>query len=410
METIADEAVSPAKTTRLLLRMLRATQPISRIEIARRLGVNRSTVTDILKPLVAADLIRETPFTPTDGKVRHQGRPPVGLIYNSDNSFFVGVNIGVRRSQIGLTTLSGEILAEEDFETPPDADEALKLITEKIKKHWAKIVGRSLQVIGVSVPGPTDAERSRLLYAPHLGWKNIEIADSIRKAFASDDFKLTFSIIVENDATASAMYEARLHLSKTDKGLLKNFILLRSGTGIGVGLVIDGEVYRGMGNSEGIAGEFGHMTIVAGGKICVCGNRGCWERYASASAASSLYTGDRIQLGNAKPPRFIEIVELAEAGEIRARRTLEQIGEYLGIGIGNVITGIGVPHVIVSGRLVYAWKFIEEPLRNAVEKSMAGKISEWTIECGEPKAAAIGGAYEVAIEEFLAHGILNRVI
>jgi predicted NBD/HSP70 family sugar kinase len=396
-----DETNSPAKATRYLLRMLRASQPISRVELARRLGINRSTVTDIFNPLIAADIIREEPLVRSSEKVKIQGRPPIGLLFNSDNDYFVGINIGVRRSQIGLTTLGGEILAEDDFETPPEALDALKLITEKVKNFCLKIDGRKLRVIGVSVPGPTDAERSRLLYAPHLGWRNIEIAKEMRKVLVSAGFVENYSIVVENDATASAMYEARLHLKKTEKGLLKNFILLRSGTGIGIGLVIDGEVYRGTERSEGIAGEFGHMTIVAGGKPCVCGNRGCWERYASASAASSLYTGDRIQLGNSKAPRFIEIVELAEAGEIRARRTLEQIGEYLGIGIGNVITGIGVPHIIVSGRLVYAWKFIENPLRKAVEKSMAGKLSDWTIECGEPKAAAIGGALEVAVEEFL---------
>jgi len=404
---VAENLIGSAKTSRLLLRFLRAAQPISRIELARRLGINRSTVTDIFKPLIAADIIREVALkSPTDSTdVKRQGRPAIGLAFNSDGEFFVGVNIGVRHSQIGLTTLGGEILAKEDFETPPDVADALKLIENTIKRLCSKISGRQLKVIGVGVPGPTDGERRRLLYAPHLGWRNVAVADALENIFAGKNSGKNIPVIVENDATASALFEARLHLQNTDQGLLKNFVLLRSGTGIGIGLVTEGEVYRGMGNSEGIAGEFGHMTIVAGGKPCVCGNRGCWERYASASAASSLYTGDRVQLGNIKPPRFIEIVELAEAGETRARRTLEQIGEYLGIGIGNVITGLGVPHIIVSGRLVYAWKYIETPLRRAVEKSMAGKLTDWTIECGEPQGAAIGGALEVAVEEFLMRGL-----
>jgi predicted NBD/HSP70 family sugar kinase len=110
-------------------------------------------------------------------------------------------------------------------------------------------------------------------------------------------------------------------------------------------------------------------------------------------------------LGSANPPRFVEIVALAEAGEIRARRTLERLGEYLGIGLGNVITGLGVPHIIVSGRLVYGWKYIKQPLFDAVDKSMAGKLADWTIECGEPKGSAIGGALEVAVEEFLMRGL-----
>jgi predicted NBD/HSP70 family sugar kinase len=184
-----------------------------------------------------------------------------------------------------------------------------------------------------------------------------------------------------------------------------DFVLVRSGTGIGVGLVLGGEAYRGTGKGEGIAGEFGHMTIVAGGKPCACGNRGCWERYASASSASSLYMGDRVQLGGMNAPRFVEIVARAEAGELRAQRTLERVGEYLGIGIGNVIMGLGVPRAIVSGRVVYGWKYIEAPLRSAVEQSMAGRLAGWTVEPGEPRGAGLGGALEVAVEEFLTSGL-----
>lgn len=399
------ELTMPAKTTRLLLRLVRAAQPISRIELARRIGVNRSTVTDIFKPLINAGILREAPLPMASDVNRTQGRPPIGISFNSDSEFFAGVNLGVRRSQVGLTTLSGEILSEVEFETTPDADAALFEAYKNILEMSAKISGRRLKGIGVSVPGPTDAERRKLLYAPHLGWQDLAIADFLQSRRSLKNVP----VVVENDAAAAALYEARLRLKNTDEGMLKDFVLLRSGTGIGIGLVIEGEVYRGTGISAGIAGEFGHMTIMAGGKPCVCGNRGCWEKYASASAASSLYTGDRANFGGATPPRFIEIVERAEAGEIRAQRTLEQLGEYLGIGIGNMIMGVGVPHIIVSGRLVYAWKYIKEPLFEAVGKSMAGRLGNWTIECGEPKGAAIGGALEVAVEHYLMHGLVNSL-
>jgi predicted NBD/HSP70 family sugar kinase len=393
-----------AKTGRMLLRTLRAAQPVSRIELARRLGINRSTVTDTFKPLIAAGMIREHALLTASKTNRLQGRPPVGLSFNSDNDFFVGVNLGVRHTQIGLTILTGEMLAETEFETPVEPGAALKLIQRNVAELCEKNKGRRLRSVGVSVPGPTDAARSRLLYAPHLGWHDVAVAEELRKKCGIVE---NIPIIVENDATAAAMYEVRLHLRNADNASLKNFVLLRSGTGIGVGLVIEGEVYRGTGLSEGSAGEFGHMTIVAGGKQCVCGNRGCWEKYASASAASSLYTGDRANLGGASPPRFLDIVGRAESGEIRAQRTLEKLGEYLGIGIANVIIGLGVPRIIVSGRLVYGWKFIKDPLREAVGKSMVGKLAGWTVECGEAKGAAIGGALEVAVEEFLIHGLTS---
>jgi len=182
---------------------------------------------------------------------------------------------------------------------------------------------------------------------------------------------------------------------------------VRSGTGIGVGLILDGEIYRGSGSGTGIAGEFGHMTIVADGKPCACGNRGCWEKYASASSASALYVGDRPQTRD-KQLRFVEIVARAEVGEVRARRTLEKIGHYLGIGIANVIMGIGISQVVVSGRLVYGWTHIKEPLRDAIKKSIVGKTADWTVVCGEPKGSALGGALEVAVEEFISRGFVSE--
>ena len=91
-------------------------------------------------------------------------------------------------------------------------------------------------------------------------------------------------------------------------------------------------------------------------------------------------------------------------GETRAQRTLEKIGDYLGIGIANVIMGVGISRVIISGRLVYGWKFIERPLHEAIQRSIVGKIEGWSVEAGEPQGAAIGGALEVAVEEYLAHG------
>jgi predicted NBD/HSP70 family sugar kinase/DNA-binding transcriptional ArsR family regulator len=399
----AGDSVSPTRTAHMMLRLVRAAQPISRVELARRLGVNRSTVTELVKPLITAGLVREEPLSQPSRAGRASGRPPVGLSFNSDNDFFIGVNIGVRRSQVGLTTLSGEIIAEEEFDTPAEQGEALALIRASMQRLYAQEVsGRELKMIGVSVPGPTDAGRSKLLYAPRLGWSDVPVADALRLGNGQG---ASAPVVVENDATAAAIYEARLRLRDMTSGSLNDFILVRSGTGIGVGVVLGGEVYRGTGNGRGVAGEFGHMTIVAGGKQCVCGNRGCWERYASVSAASSLYMGDRIQLGGMQAPRFIEIVERAEAGELRAQKTLERIGEYLGIGIGNVIAGLGVPHVIVSGRIVYGWKFLSEPLHAAVSQSMAGKVAGWSIEPGEPTGAGLGGALEVAVEGFLTSGL-----
>lgn len=379
-----------AKKGSLLLRLIRAAQPITRTEIATRLDIDKSTVTENVKPLITAGILREETL-----EVSGQGRKPRVLSFVTDRDYFIGVNLGVRTSQVGMTTLKGEISNDDDFTTPPDVESALRMARERIDDLIESQGDKKCRVIGVSVPGLTDAERRKLVYAPNLDWRDVDIV----KALQPNE---TVKVVVENDATAAAMYEARLKIRDSGSdGLMTNFVLVRSGTGIGVGLVIGSEVYRGSGLGRGIAGEFGHMTIVAGGKTCVCGNRGCWEKYASAASAASLYTGDRPLRPSETMPRFVEIVAKAENGEIRAQRTLEKIGDYLGIGIANVIMGVGIPRVIISGRLVYGWKFIEGPLHEAIERSIIGKIEGWRIEAGEPAGAAIGGALEVAVEDYL---------
>ena len=410
----AGDFASSAKAARMLLRLLRAAQPVSRAELARRLGVNRSTVTDTIKPLVASGVVLEEAARAPDGALRHLGRPPSGLSFNGARDLFVGVSLGVQRTHVGAADLSGETLAAEEFETPREPVEALRLVRACVARLCRRAAGgRHLRVIGVSVPGPVDAERRRLLYAPHLGWHDVPVAEKLRfnPAGGLKAEGEGVPVIVENDATASAVCEAKVRLRGSDCGLPNNFALVRAGSGIGVGLVLGGEVYRGTGEGAGLAGEFGHMTIVAGGKPCVCGNRGCWERYASAPSAAALYAGERAQFGGAGPPTYAEVVARAEAGEVRAQRTLERVGEYLGIGIANVIVGLGVPRVVVSGRITRGWRFISEPLRNAVAQGMAGKITGWStgwsIEPGDPAGATLGGALEVAVDEFLTSGLVT---
>ncbi|MDQ2974448.1 MAG: ROK family protein [Acidobacteriota bacterium] len=384
-----------------MLRMVRAAQPISRADLARRLVVNRSIITEIVKPLLASGLLREA----EPEQVRERiGRPPIGLSLWDANTFFIGVNIGVRRSQVGAALIDGQMLGEESFDTPSDSNSALSQVRESVERLRASLPDRTISAIGVSVPGPTDAERTRLLFAPHLGWRDVAIAEALRMTNPSRARTINreVPVIVENDATAAAMYERRRRLRNSKDVESGDFVLVRAGTGIGVGLVIKGEVYRGTGADGGLLGEFGHMTIVAGGKSCVCGNRGCWESYASAASAATLYSGEHLRARSGKKLRFLDIVARAEAGEKRAQVTLERIGDYLGIGVSNIISGLGIAHVVVSGRLVFGWKFIEKPLHEAVARTMVGRLANWSIEAGEPTGAGLGGALEVVIEQHLA--------
>ena len=376
----------PSQTTRDLLRIVRAAQPIPRVAVARRLGVHRRRITVLVKPLLDSGVLRES--TPERNVSRGAGRPPIGLLFRSDNEFLIAVNIGDSQIKIGAATVDGKVLSEDSFPTPREPELALSYIRLAIVKLQQMLSERQLVVVGVSVPGPTDVERGVLLYAPRLGWNDLSIADKLG---------VSVPVIVENNATAAAVYEAQRRRGRSTTG---DFVLVRAGTGIGVGLVIGGEVFRGTTRSD-IAGEFGHMTIVAGGKACPCGNFGCWERYASAASAVELYTGDSQRAKLRSTLRFVDIVSRANAGERRAVTTLERVGTHLGIGIANAICGLGVPNVVLSGELVNGWKHIEASARSAIAMSLCGRLSPWSLEAGESHGAELGGALEVAIENYL---------
>jgi predicted NBD/HSP70 family sugar kinase len=373
------------QTTRELLRIVRAAQPIPRVAVARRLGVHRRRITVLVKPLLDSGVLREGAADP---RVHRVGRPPIGLSLRSKNHYLLGVNIGVSHTQLGGATVDGKLIFEESFATPSDPETALTQIKSSIRRYQRELPDLELMVVGITVAGPTDVEEGRLLYAPHQGWRDVPVAKMLG---------LKVPVLVENNATAAAIYESQRRRQRGSTPTAGDFVLVRAGTGIGVGLVVDGEVFRG---ATDIAGEFGHMTIVAGGKSCSCGNLGCWERYASAASAVELYQGET-RARHDSNLRFKDVVARANAGERRAQVTLDRVGNYLGIGIGNVICGLGVPHVVLSGELVHGWKFIEEPARAAIAKSLCGRLSSWSLVAGETHGSELGGALEVAIEHYL---------
>jgi predicted NBD/HSP70 family sugar kinase len=374
------------QTTRELLRIVRAAQPIPRVAVARRLGVHRRRITVLVRPLIDSGILREGSPDQSIGRI---GRPPIGLSLRAENHFLIGVNIGVSQTQLGAGRVDGKLLFEETFATPRDPKTAVLEVRSAIRRCQNQLADRELVAIGVSVAGPTDIENGRLLYAPHQGWRDVPVAEILG---------LKVPVIVENNATAAAVYESQQRRKKNATRTAGDFVLVRAGTGIGVGLVVAGEVFRG---ATDIAGEFGHMTIVAGGKSCPCGNLGCWERYASAASAVELYRGETNRGRLESSLRFTDVVARANAGERRAQTTLERVGTHLGIGIGNVICGLGVPHVVLSGELVHGWKFIEAPARTAIARSLGGRLSEWSLVAGETLGSELGGALEVAIEHYL---------
>ena len=221
--------------------------------------------------------------------------------------------------------------------------------------------------IGVSVPGRVDPQTHQLIFAPNLAWKKADLKTPLEK-----EFKLPVEI--ENAANACAL--AQIWFEPNAEGV-RDLIAVTISEGIGTGIVVNGQLVRG----NGFAGEFGHVAIVEGGLQCKCGNRGCWELYASNQAAIREYVqgenGNRAARskdysaggsGGNQQPTFNDILRLAEQGEAQAVRAIEQMAQYLGVGLSMLTTGIAPSTLVLVGEVTRAWKLIYPIIQKIVDE------------------------------------------
>jgi len=368
---------------RIVLNLIRSHQPISRADLARHSGLQRSTVSVIAEQLIDQRWITEG----ADGHTL-RGRRPRFLHLNKERVGIIGVNIRPATTTVALADLDANFVSQESIRTAPNPEQFVEDLVPRLRNLIKMRPEITCEGIGVSLPGRVDLVSQRLVFAPNLAWSDFDLKTPIEQATG-------LPVELENAANSCAL--AEIWFGQQAEGV-RNLVAVTVSEGIGCGLILNHQLVQG---SSGMAGEFGHTTMVEDGLECRCGNRGCWELYASATSAAALYAGERASGGGEGLMRFVQIVARAEAGELRAQATLQRVGKYLGIGIGNLITGLGVSQVVVSGRIVHGWKFVHKSLREAVSATMAGRLSNWSVEQGQPTGAGLGGALEVAVEPYL---------
>ncbi|RFB15333.1 ROK family transcriptional regulator [Bacillus sp. HNG] len=327
----------------LVLQLIIEKEPISRADIAQVSGLNKTTVSTLVTELLEEDLIFESGPGVSSG-----GRRPVILHFNKDAGYAIGVDIGVNYVLSVLTDLKGNILIEKNqtvtrtsYATIMSVVQGMiqSLIAEMPKSRYG-IVG-----IGVGVPGIVNNEGAILL-APNLGWSNIQFKEDLEKLY-------NVPVIIENEANAGAVGEQQFGAGQDQD----NILYISAGIGIGVGIIVNKELYKG---KNGFSGEMGHMIIDMNGKRCNCGSRGCWEAYASEQAL--------LEMADSRVESLDELIQLAKNGDKKAKELFETIGNYLGFGINNIINTFNPEQVIIGNRLALAKEWIEAPIRNTVEK------------------------------------------
>ncbi|HLS46790.1 MAG TPA: ROK family glucokinase [Ornithinicoccus sp.] len=295
-----------------------------------------------------------------------------------EDALAIGVDVGGTKAIAGLVDESGAVLATARRDTPGRTTEAsvvedviVDAVTEIRGYADTHYAGQELVGVGLGAAGFVSADRSTVVFAPHLAWRDEPIRDRLAD-------RLGLPVVLDNDANAAAWAELRFGAGQGEPRLL----LVTLGTGIGGALVLDGRVERGR---WGMAGEFGHMQVVPDGERCECGNRGCWEQYSSGRAMqrearemlaqdSPYAAGLAAYCGN--DPDRVEghhVTQAARAGDVAALEMIGDVGRWLGLGLANLAAALDPGRIVVGGGVSEAGDLLLEPAREMFGRRLTGR-------------------------------------
>lgn len=349
----------------IILRQIHNQSPLSRTQLANLTNLNKSTVSNLIDELIERGLVNET------GQEESLiGRPTALLQINPGAGGIIGVEFGVDFVAVILTDFIGTTLWRQRQEADPteaqDAtiDQTLNIVDEAIA--LAKSNGLRLLGLGISTPGTVDTQEGLLISAPNLHWRNVPLG----KIFSNHT---SLPIYIDNDANAAALGEHLFGVARQ----VNSFICIYAGVGVGGGLFLNGELYRGVG---GFAGEIGHCTFISETfqPPCHCGKSGCWETYANQySVIERVRTRleekrnsliPTIMAEKNSPLSFQIIVDAADAGDNEAGEALAEAGSALGIGIANLINIFNPQMIVIGGPMSIAGKYFMTALEESVKK------------------------------------------
>ena len=376
---------------RLVLNHIRRFASTSRSQIARMTSLSASTISGIVDRLIALDFVKESPV------VSHRsGRRPIKLYLNDQEHYSVGIEIETGHLLGIVINLLGQVIKEQRVPISPFM--GYSLILDKLAGLYHELVSdmsaKMITGLGIASPGYVDGALGQVVYSSNQNWRNVPVLDIVSP-------QVDVPVFIQSNITAVALGELWYGAGEGKRDI----ICVRVGSGIGAGLVLDGEIYHG---PQHRAGHFGHMVIERGGNPCRCGDSGCLEAYVSTTrlidrATEALGTGAFTHLVFPSEKRLDKLDAIIEAG-LRGDRFIlnvfAEMGELLGIGISNLINILNPELIILAGGMARAEELILEPVRRTVRLHAFPPIPEITTSALGPYTVAIGAATQAVEAAF----------
>ena len=379
----ADQSTIRKHNQKIILEEIIANSPISRAKLSKITHLNKATISSQISLLSDKKIIFEIGPGQSSG-----GRKPVLLVFNKIAGFVIGVDLGINYILTLLTDLEGNIVFQDFHEiTDPDFKHIQPILVERIQFVSKQASESPYGIIGIGVGIHGFVNQDQLVvFTPNSKWSNVDL-----KGFLKNYFDCP--IFIENEANAGAYGEKLFGALKK----YKDSIYISVGIGIGIGILINNDLYRGM---EGFSGEMGHMTIDLNGKKCRCGNRGCWELYASEEA----FLSELSKLKQVNRLHVEEAIKLIESNDIETLHLFQKFSYYLGVGITNIINTFNPEAVVLKGNLINIYPLVINTIRSFVtSRTYTHTNNQCVITVSElnRQATALGAASFI-IKDFLA--------
>lgn len=322
----------------LIFNQIRTRQPVSRADLARVSGLQRSTVSLIVEELLAERWIVEGSL----GRLP-RGRRPTFLNLNSQRGV-LALDIHPAQTTLAVTDLGGNILAQSLIALPENPQQVIGAIVKAIQEMIASHGDRSFDGIGMSLPGRLDLQlnKSNLdkpIFAPNINWPIGHIKSRVEQATG-------LPVVADNVANACALSEVWFGLSDG----MHDLIVVNVSEGLGTGIFANGRILRGEG---GFAGEFGHVQVDPNGLPCSCGSIGCWETVASNRAGMRYYN----EIAGKPSPPFESLLKLAEEGDAAAKQSIDKMCIALGRGMQMIASALAPSEIVVVGDITTLWQY-----------------------------------------------------